>query len=366
MRKNNLLGICACFFIFALLCQPQAILMAGQNACYLWLERVLPSLFPFMVGCQILMETGFAEKIGIYLQPLMQPIFKLSGIAALPLFLGLLSGYPMGAKITATLYEEDKISLAEAQHILSFSNNAGPLFVVGTVATGFFGEPLLGYLLLLCGILGAILTGILYRMIYPSQISNFTAKTIQSKDITGLLPRSIANSLYTIGQIGGYILLFSILVELFTVYGIFTILEKPFTPFVSSAYFAGMLGGILEMTTGAYALSASIDSLFIQLIGVCFLLSFGGCSILGQSFGILGDIPISKKRYVLSKIFNGIFSSICFAFLYPIVLPHTKKAIPVTHMFTEIAFSPKFTFVLPWFFCLFALLWALYHHFKNH
>ena len=32
----------------------------------------------------------------------------------------------------------------EAQHILVFSNNPGPLFLIGTIGTGFFGMPQYG------------------------------------------------------------------------------------------------------------------------------------------------------------------------------------------------------------------------------
>lgn len=363
MKKEKLLGICACIFLFALLCHPQEIIAAGENACVLWLERVLPSLFPFMVGCQILMETGFAEDIGRCLQPLMVPVFGLSGICALPFFLGLLSGYPMGAKITARLYKDGKISTDESQHILAFSNNAGPLFVVGTVATGFFGEPYWGYVLLLCSVLGAIVTGIVYRFFMPHPLPLHPHS--DSKKISqNLLPRAIANSLYTTCQIGGYILLFSVLIEISTIFGVFSMAERilSFTH-ISQGYLTGIFGGILEMTTGSYHLSTATEDLFWRLLGVSFLLSFGGCSILGQTFGVLADVPINKKIYLLSKLANGFFSAFFFAITHPFFLFHAKKAIPVTHMFTEIAFPPSLQNNAAWCFLLFALLYAAYRHF---
>ncbi len=367
MRKNTLWGIFTCLFLFALLCQPQELIATGKDACFLWLERVLPSLFPFMVGCQILMETGYAEDVGAHLQPLMHPIFGLSGICALPFFLGILSGYPMGAKITATLYKENKLSLSEAQHILAFSNNAGPLFVVGTVATEFFGEPFWGYVLLGCSVLGATATGILYRLFQPNTTPfHAPQKSNQQKNLQNLLSRSIANSLYTIGQIGGYILLFSILLKMLALFGTFFFAEKilSFTH-LSQTYFTGIFGGILEMTTGAYYLSLGTEPLFLRLLGVSFLLSFGGCSILGQTFGVLAEVPINKKKYVLSKLVNGFFSALFFAISYPLCIFHAKKAIPVTLMFTEIAFPPSALSRLPWCFFIFALLYAAFHCFSQ-
>ena len=138
-------------------------LSVSAESIQLWLTKVFPSLFPFMVACGLLLRMGTAERMGKFLSPIMKPIFGLNGIAAFPFFLGILAGYPMGAKITAQLYESKQITLEEAQHILVFSNNPGPLFLIGTIGAGFFGMPFFGYLLLLSSLLGAVLTGFLWR-----------------------------------------------------------------------------------------------------------------------------------------------------------------------------------------------------------
>ena len=95
-------------------------LYASAENIQLWLTKVFPSLFPFMVACGILLRSGTAERISRFLQPLTKLLFGLDGIAAFPFFLGILSGYPMGAKITAQLYAKKSISLEKAQHILVF------------------------------------------------------------------------------------------------------------------------------------------------------------------------------------------------------------------------------------------------------
>ena len=132
MKKTSfVVSIFVVFLIYSLLRYPSAMLSASAECITLWLTKVFPSLFPFMAACGILLRIGAAERIGRFLTPLMKPLFGLSGIAAFPFFLGILSGYPMGAKITAQLYENKQIDLDEAQHILTFSNNPGPLFLIG-------------------------------------------------------------------------------------------------------------------------------------------------------------------------------------------------------------------------------------------
>ena len=49
MKKGALLlGSCACFLIFALLCFPAEMLAASAEGVQLWLTKVFPSLFPFL------------------------------------------------------------------------------------------------------------------------------------------------------------------------------------------------------------------------------------------------------------------------------------------------------------------------------
>lgn len=104
MKKGALLlGGCACFLIFALLCFPAEMLAASAEGVQLWLTKVFPSLFPFLVACGILLRIGAAQRMGAALRPLMQPLFHLPGIAAFPFFFGLLSGYPMGKADRAAL-----------------------------------------------------------------------------------------------------------------------------------------------------------------------------------------------------------------------------------------------------------------------
>ena len=303
MKKGALLlGGCACFLIFALLCFPAEMLAASAEGVQLWLTKVFPSLFPFLVACGILLRIGAAQRMGAALRPLMQPLFHLPGIAAFPFFFGLLSGYPMGAKLTAQLYEQRQLSLADAQQLLAFSNCPGPLFLIGTVGVGFFGMPAFGYLLWLSAFLGAVATGILFRR--KKSVPAFHSVSVPScQTLTEVLSASVADALRTILLIGGYLILFAVLSAAMEQAGLFSLLSRLlfFLP-LSTETLRGFCSGILEMTNGAHLLSLSPDGLRLRLTLVAFLVSFGGLSILGQTFGVLAAMPISKKDYIKGKV----------------------------------------------------------------
>ena len=364
MRKNSFAIGCACFLVFALLRYPQAMLEAGAKSVTLWFQQVLPSLFPFMVACGLLLRMGAAEIVGEWLKPLMRPIFGLPGIAAFPFFLGIFSGYPMGAKITASLYEEKKITLSQAEHILSFCNNPGPLFLVGTVGAAFFHAPFWGYIFLFCCFLGAIATGVLFRLFYLSKSVNdfIPYQKSPSPSITECLPQTIADSIDTITQIGGYIILFGVGVEAMKQTGIFHFLGNilSFLPF-SEEFLCAMSGGILEMTNGTFLLSTAPDNLSFRLTAACMLVAFGGLSILCQTLGVLRNVPIKKSRYIAAKICNSLCSGMIFFAVAPFVEKYAQKTVPTIAFLAETAFTvPIFYRKSSIFFFVCAFLFALY------
>lgn len=364
MKKNSFVIICACFLVFALLRYPQAMLEAGAKSVTLWFNQVLPSLFPFMVACGLLLRMGAAEMVGEWLRPLMKPLFGLPGISAFPFFLGIFSGYPLGAKITASLYEEKKITLLQAEHILTFCNNPGPLFLVGTVGAAFFQLPFWGYIFLISCFFGALATGILFRVFYSAKHNhNFIPyKKTSTSSITECLPQTIADSIDTITQIGGYIILFGVTVEAFHQTGVFNFLGHIFSFLpVSQEFLCGVWGGILEMTNGTFLLSSAPDSLYLRLTASCMLVAFGGLSILCQTFGVLRNVPIKKSRYIAAKICNCIFSGIFFFVTAPFLEKYALKTVPTLSLMGGTAFSFPFVYIkISIFFFACALAFTLY------
>ena len=79
------------------------------------------------------------------------------------LLCGIISGYPVGAKIVTKFREEGICTKAEAERLLAFTNNSGPLFIIGTVGISLFGNTTIGILLFITHLLACITVGILFR-----------------------------------------------------------------------------------------------------------------------------------------------------------------------------------------------------------
>lgn len=351
MKSTYFWTATACFFLICLFRYPAALLAASEHSLSLWLHTVFPSLFPFLTVTGILYGLGAAQKMGRLFQPLMKPVFRLSGICAFPLFLGIVSGYPIGAKLTVQLYENHEISLSEAKKILAFCNHPGPLFLIGTVGTGFFGNPVWGYGFFICTIFSTILMGLLVRPLPAVFLPAHSDKALpQKSSFSRILSQSIQDALITTAQIGGYIVFFGAFSEALSQVGFFCLLGKLSSVLPCSISYIQALGsGILEMTNGAAQLGLCPDSEKLRIISAFFLLSFGGCSILGQTLDILSPVPISPFRYTAYQIGNGIISAGLFFLSYTFWEKQAQKAVPVFSSHTETALSP-------WLFLFFLLL----------
>ena len=83
--------------------EPAATLEASTTGLKLWFNAVLPALFPFFVVCDLLVALGVVHFMGVILEPVMRPVFRLPGAAGFVVAMGFTSGNPEGAVLTRQL-----------------------------------------------------------------------------------------------------------------------------------------------------------------------------------------------------------------------------------------------------------------------
>ena len=106
---------------------PKDAFDASVYGLKLWLEIVLPALLPFFAMADIMMGLGVVHFIGVLLEPIMKTVFKIPGVGAFAVAMGLASGYPIGAKITGRLRRQNLCTQVEAERLVSFANTAEPV-----------------------------------------------------------------------------------------------------------------------------------------------------------------------------------------------------------------------------------------------
>lgn len=308
-----LLGI----LLILLIINPTSSITAAKDGINLWLFIVVPSLLPFFIINDMLSSLRVPENIGILFSPLARKLFGTSGYGAYTFIMSVFAGYPSGARIVANLIEEKKISYYEAEKILTFSSTSGPLFIIGAVGSGMLGSPMSGYILFISHIIGSIINGVFSRIFYrkkenlKSNNNKFGLK-MSGEDIVS---KGIKTSLITCGYIGGYIILFCVIVELVKDLNLFGFLSSILSNIgILSQTFINnttlLLESIIEVSNGCKIISISTTSFDTKLILLSFLIAFGGFAVLGQVSGILSNFKLNFKKYTFFKITQGIFSAL--------------------------------------------------------
>ena len=333
--KRNFFAIIFLIFAICLLLFSNNNLPAIKNGLTLWATSVVPSLFPFFVATELLLHTSLIPFLGRLLNKFMKPIFNISGSGSFCFIMGLISCYPVGAKIASEFRKQNICSKAECERLLSFTNNSGPLFIVGTVGISMFGNTLIGLLLLITHILASICVGIIFRywkrdkninntyQFNPKSSNSNTNNTNTSSNeqvtvsnLGKILAESITSSTNTILMIGGFIVIFSSLISILNSSGIFNLLSLFFSPIlklfnINSSFCISLLTGLLEITNGIKQIaSIQIKAISLNVILTAFLLGFGGISVFLQVFSITSKTDLSIKPYLYGKIIHGILAAI--------------------------------------------------------
>ena len=296
MKKYNIfLSILVVYILLNMFLYPSLYMQMTFDGISAWTFNVLPSVLPFMFFTKVLAITGFTEKIGYVFSRPCKKLFKTPPSSAYVFFMSIISGYPVGAKITADLFESGKISRNDALKMTSFCSTSGPMFIIGAVGTGMLGNTTWGYIIFISHVLGALFNGLLYRNLKTKEIyENNTSLIGPKQDLSAM----IYDSVISILSIGAIIAIFFVVIT--SLSPIFDL----FSPQISS-----VLKGIIEITKGCIDIS-HLSGILFKITACTFVISFGGISTILQSLTMLDKLRMPIKLFVLQKITHAIFATI--------------------------------------------------------
>lgn len=303
LNTKFLIKVFLILFIIFLIMFSKTNILAVQNAISLFFEKVFPSLFPFFIATDLLSHTNIINILNTILSPIMKPLFNVSGKGAFPFIMGIISGYPTGAKIVSDFRKNNICTKVECERLLAYTNNSGPLFIIGTVGSSLFLSTEIGILLLITHIFGTLTVGIIFRFYKNNYYRNENiVDELDIDNFSSILTESIFNSFKTTGMIFGFIIMFSIINNILLTSGILKLFPST------------IIGSILstcEITNGInYISMIKSSNLTIQLILTSFFLGFGGISVLMQVYSIISKTDLSIKPYILGKLLHGLTSAI--------------------------------------------------------
>ncbi len=320
-------GLGLLLWVAGLLRWPQEVIAAGQQGLTLCASTLLPSLFPFFVLSSLLVSLNLTRYPGRWLEHAMKPLFGIRGSGASALLLGMVGGYPVGAKTVAELYRSGQCSKAEAQRLLLFCNNAGPAFFLGVVGGGILKSVKLGLLLWLCHMASALLLGILMQRLFPLREtavrSPATFSAPNNPSSAQLFVDAVKTSFFSVLNICAFVVLFGILLSLCRAAGLFDLLTGACTTVRGVDTVQALVSGWIELSNGIAALP--IRPLELTLPLASFLLGWGGICVHCQTLSVLSGSGLSALPYLCAKLVHGLLSAALCSLLFAL-LPHAVTA----------------------------------------
>jgi sporulation integral membrane protein YlbJ len=324
-RKGTLIKLAVLLFLIIMLLFPDSVFHGASSGLLLWFHNVLPNLLPFIIVSNLIVRLSITKQISKVFYPIFGKLFHISREGCYPIVIGFLSGIPMGAKASADLESERRISTEEAQFLMAMCNNASPMFIIGYIALTQLNLPSIKYALFAIiygsAILGAFIFRLLHSMVKSnnkvqqaapliinkmhqkanSHITNKTSDKVAIAQISEsaipvgsfrfeMLDGAIMNGFEIVTRIGGYIILFSILAQIM----------KDTIP--SSGVVKALAMGILEITTGISQICSTSMDIKTKIVLITALTSFGGLSGIAQTKSVIQGSKLSIRSYLYARV----------------------------------------------------------------
>ena len=347
---------------FAILRAPGRACALAALALELWFEKMIPSLFPFMILSGLIVRLDFSRLISLPIYPLLGRIYRINKTMCTTMFAGFLFGFPLGAKTVAEQYGFGQLSKPQAQYLLSFCNNIGPVYLLSFVLpllglspdTGtlslrhaviivFFGLPLL---------YGLILRHTAYRHIsfsqkhpdLPSRLSSaraypntdspksdsspasadkktpghfpLRAASADASDrgergkFLSALDASVTSACAAITRLGGYMIFF-IVCNLLTEQA--AALAGTPAARVFAAKLVACAAPLLEITSGLSLARGILPPALLMT-----MVTFGGLSCFAQTYTCIRDTNLSFGNYCLHKLLQSAIAFCLYALLFSV------------------------------------------------
>ncbi|MCR2802333.1 sporulation integral membrane protein YlbJ [Paenibacillus soyae] len=335
-------------FIIAVLMAiyPTETLHSSLRGLSIWWEVLFPALFPFFVISELLLGFGIVHFFGKLLDPLMRPLFRLPGIGGFVVTMGYISGYPVGARLTAQLWAQRLINRTEGERLVAFTTTSDPIFLIGAVSVGFFQNAAVAPILAAAHYGGGLVIGLLMRYhdrgkevptdVLPQKTNDqpdpaqekgrvrrsrlsvalkamHEARLLDGRGLGTLLQDSVQSALRLMIVVGGLVVFFSVVMEMLTHAGLvealsealrllFTLIGLP-APLADATIY-----GIFEVTLGARAAGTAGTGLMHQVAIAAWVLSWGGLSVHAQVASLLSRTDLRYKPFLLARLAHGLIA----------------------------------------------------------
>ncbi len=316
------------------------LLLIHSDVCFSEMKRglsicagvLVPTLFPYMVISEMLVRADLGYYLGKLLEKPMRGIFGVSGSGAGALALGIICGFPIGAKAAASLYERGELSKSECERLLSFCNYPSAPFVIFAVGKNLLANTSLGIFLYAVSVTSGLIFGALtsHKRI-ESHLRPESIKAKSDKPFFKMFTESVVSAAGSVISVCALVTFFTCAVGCLSA---FEYVQN--TPTVKAIIFS-----FFELTSGVAA-CAALPSRLLAAVLTAAAIGWSGLSVLMQIYSSCGGASHTPSLipYISSKLISSLVCAICTALavsFFPELCPGTASS---TDVFLNLATFP--------------------------
>ena len=279
---------------------------SAMNECAF---TVIPSLFPYMVLSSLLVSSGAAEAAAKIAG---KPLSRLLGVPPCSLsaiILGLLCGFPVGAKASLDMYRAGMLTDKETEHLIAISNNTGPAFIIEVAGRKYFGSQYIGVMFYIVELASAFIIAVIYGITDRKNIATGgrrlpTAEIKKHKSPSASFADAVADAARSSVVVSGFIVFFSVI--------------SGYASMICTA--VGISGWKMTAVSAVLEFSGAVKQASLLngaagLIIASFAVNFAGLSVLAQSAALTDGCGISLRKCFVCKLAQGIAAAVITAIL---------------------------------------------------
>jgi sporulation integral membrane protein YlbJ len=265
-------------------------------------ENVIPSLFPFMVISELIVRSGIGVRLSRVLSHPIKMLFGVGEASACAYILGVLCGFPIGAKTAVSMYDSGMMTKRELERTMTFCNNPGSAFVISAVGSSLLGNKSLGILIFCCVMLSSVIVGIMSRIFMSRKediVVHAHEDTVGAEIDVSIFTSAIQSSATSMLIVCSYVAFFSVIVG--CIGSALAYFHIPDT--ITSCIF-----GFFELSSGVGAAAAEKSAISAVLLCAAFC-GWSGLSVHCQVMTVAAGRGISFKPYIIAKAVQGLVCS---------------------------------------------------------
>lgn len=325
------LAVLVVLVAISMITYPEPSFKAAERGLTVWWEIVLPALLPFFIAAELLMEMGVVHFMGVLAEPMMRPVFNVPGTGSFALAMGLASGYPLGAALSARLKDSGLATRVEAERLMCFCNTSDPLFMTGAVAVGMFKRADLAVIIIGAHYVSALTVGVMLRfwrrdhpasppakgepgfIVKRAYVAMRRAQRSSPKAFGELLGDSVKRSVNTLLTILGFMVLFSVVFELLKMAGLAALLSTAISSVIPEAVIPkalheSLVSGLFEITLGTSAASQAAAPLVARVAMCSGIIAWSGLSVHAQVAAVIQPSGMSVWPYTASRFLQSVLA----------------------------------------------------------